>query len=253
MTRSVCMTVDVEDFYEGMAVLGERVERPARCESGLRGLLGDLQAQAGSPKITMFVVGGYAATVRSELQELVDAGHEVASHGPDHGRLPVRDLVRWLRTGREMLEDLFQVPVHGFRSPRFDVPDGGDLTGYREQLAEAGFSYVSDTAFVGDRSAVSELPVLSWHGLRLGGGSYQRMVPSALVRAVVATSSMPAVLYYHSYDFDRTLPGIAVVRSRALARQLVGRRRVESVFKRLTSRFGSDTCCRVASGIGSAA
>ena len=120
-----------------------------------------------------------------ELTDLVAGGHEIASHGPDHGRLPddPSDLVEWLRRGRAMLEDLVQVPVRGFRSPRFDIPRAVGLGAYRDLLAKAGFEYVSDTSILGRSSPVRELPVLSTRRFPIGGGSYQRLLPRAAVPA----------------------------------------------------------------------
>jgi hypothetical protein len=242
MTTPVCLTVDVEDFYDGMAVLGHNVVRPTGPPAGLRSLLDRLESQATKPKVTLFVVGNYARAVRDDLAAFAAAGHEIASHGPDHGRLPSRSLVEWLRTGRTVLEDLLGVAVRGFRSPRFDVPEDGGLVRYRDDLAEAGYEYVSDASVLGDRSPVREAPVLSWRGLRVGGGSYQRLLPFSAVVAATRGSLQPAVLYYHSYDFDDTLPGLEAVRSPMLARQLLGRGRIAPIAWRLTERFGSETC-----------
>jgi hypothetical protein len=245
---AVCVTVDVEDFAEGMAVLGERVAPRAPARTGRRGGLGwlleRLEAQDKKPKVTLFVVGDHAPGVRAELQAFAAAGHEVASHGPDHGRLPEDDLVGWLRRGRTMLEDLIGAPVTGFRSPRFDVPAGRGLTGYRHDLAEAGFAYVSDTARLGPASPVAELPVLTWRGVRVGGGSYQRLLPLALVTTAVRRGEEPAVLYYHSYVFDGTVPGLRAARTPQLARQVLGRRRIAPMVWRITGRFGSRTCAQ---------
>ena len=77
-----------------------------------------------------------------------------------------------------MLEDLVQRPVRGFRSPRFEIPRAVGLARYRELLAEAGFSYVSDTSRLGEGSPVRELPVLTCHRFPIGGGSYQRLLPT---------------------------------------------------------------------------
>jgi peptidoglycan/xylan/chitin deacetylase (PgdA/CDA1 family) len=242
MSSAVCMTVDVEDFYDGMAVLGHDVARPPGAQNGLASLLDRLEALVTKPKVTLFVVGNYAPAVRDDLAAFAAAGHEIASHGPDHGRLPSGALVDWLRTGRQILEDLLGIAVHGFRSPRFDVPGEGGLTRYRDQLAEAGYRYVSDASHLGARSPVHEVPVLSWRGLRVGGGSYQRVLPFPAVAAATQRADGPAVLYYHSYDFDDTLPGIGAVRSPMLARQLVGRSRIAPIAWRLTERFGSETC-----------
>ena len=239
----MCVTVDVEDFYDGMAVLGEKVARPPSAAPALSSLLERLSAQPSKPKVTLFVVGDYAPAVRDDLAAFAAAGHEIASHGPDHGRLPSEGLGAWLRRGRLALEDLLGVPVRGFRSPRFDVPQGG-LERYHDTLAEAGYAYVSDTSRLGSRSPVREVPVLSWHGVRVGGGSYQRLLPFGAVAAVAQRRRGPAVLYYHSYDFDGSLPGLGAVRSPMLARQLLGRRRIAPLVWRLTERFGSETCIR---------
>ena len=247
MTARVCMTVDVEDFYDGMAELGEVLDRPADARSGLSGLASVLEADRGA-EVTLFVVGNYADRVHDELEALLARGHEVASHGPDHGHLPEdpAELVEWLRTGRAMIEDRLQRPVTGFRSPRFDVPRTLELVHYRALLAEAGFRYVSDRMVLGSASPVRELPVLTRYRFPLGGGSYQRLLPGAAVDAAVGTSPEPVVLYYHSYDFGATLPEVSKIRSLALAKQLVGRRRVTGLFSRLLHRYGSEACRRVA-------
>ncbi len=244
MTAEVCLTIDVEDWYDGMAVLGEPFARPARTRSGLSDLIGLLESAEGDPAVTLFVVGDYADRVRVELLDLATHGHEIASHGPDHGRLPEEraGLVEWLRRGRETIEDLVQRPVRGFRSPRFDIPEQVGLAGYREALAEAGFGYVSDTHRLGEGSPVREIPVLTAFGFPIGGGSYQRLLPTAAVSATVRSADGPAVLYYHSYDFGATLPSTRSIRSLAVAKQLVGRGRIAGMFSRILSRYGSKAC-----------
>lgn len=240
------MSIDVEDFYEGMSVLGHDLERPAGIVDRLSDLVGGLDAQPNDPRVTLFVVGHHAPGIRAALEAFAGAGHEIASHGPDHGRLPSEDVVGWLRRGREMLEDLLGVPVRGFRSPRFDLPPHGNLQRYRDELADAGYEYVSDASHLGNGSAVREAPVMSWKGLRLGGGSYQRLLPYPAVAAAIESNAGTAFCYYHSYDFDGTTPGLGAIRSTAVARQLLGRGRIAPMFLRLARRFGSETCLSAA-------
>ena len=243
-STTVCATVDVEDFYEGMAVLGApvaRTEGADRAADGLLSLLALRDAQPSAPKLTLFVVGSYAPAMAKALQAFAAAGHEIASHGPDHGRLPGAGLVAWLRRGRDMLEQLLEVPVRGFRSPRFDIPEGG-LARYRDALADAGYAYVSDDSRLGGGSPVGELPVLSWRGVRVGGGSYQRFLPGPVVTSALERSEGPAVVYYHSYDFDGSLPPLRAVRTVALAKQLVARGRIGGEFRAITARYGSRRC-----------
>jgi hypothetical protein len=248
MSTRVCLTVDVEDWYDGMAELGEHLPRPDGAKSGLTGLAAMLDRPADRPAarplVTLFVVGNYADTLGSELEELAGQGHEIASHGPDHGHLPEDPsiLLEWLCRGRVMLEDRLGRPVRGFRSPRFDVPATLGLDRYRDLLAEAGFEYVSDTRVLGSASPVRELPVLARFGYPFGGGSYQRLLPAAATRSAVGSATGTAVLYYHSYDFGATLPPTASIRSVPVAKQLVGRGRVSTLFKQMLDRYGSEAC-----------
>ena len=246
---TVCLTVDVEDWYDGMAEVGHVLPPPASPPSGLESLRA-LLAGAPGARLTLFVVGKYCATVAGELRELAADGHEVASHGPDHGSPPpgAEALEDWLRRGREMAEDVVQRPVTGFRSPRFRVPAVG-LERYRESLGEAGFRYVSDRHRMGTGSPVQELPVFRWRGIPLGGGSYQRLLPKAALGPVLARRSGPAVLYYPSYDFGVPLPSPWSTRSPAVLKQVLCRRRIPGVVRRLLSEHGSVTCSEVADGV----
>jgi hypothetical protein len=246
------VTVDVEDFHDGMVELGH----PVPGEGGIR--LGDLldllhTGQLGEgARLTFFVVGKFAGSCRAPLVELAERGHEIASHGPDHGQLPQdrRELVRWLAAGREMVEQVVQRPVVGFRPPRFDAPASMPLGAYREAIGEAGFTYVSDTRAspAGGAAGVVELPVTRVGPVPLGGGSYQRFLPRPAVAAILARARRPAVFYYHSYDFSLdALPPLTTARSAAEVRQLLVRRRIPRVFLEVLGRFGSVTCREVAS------
>ena len=241
-----CLTVDVEDWYDGMADLGQPVHRHGPRRSGLDALLKLLAPVPcdEAHRLTFFVVGRYAPEVADELQQLAGAGHEMASHSADHTAVPEDPgrLKAWLREGRERLEEVVQRPVRGFRSPRFDVPQTIPLKTYREILAEAGFHYVSDRHAVGKSSAVAELPVLQWRGIPIGGGSYQRLLPQAVVRLLNSPRAEPAVLYYHSYDFGDVLPTYRQDRSRAVLHYSFGRRRIPPIFKTLLTTTGSVSC-----------
>ncbi len=238
-----CLTIDVEDWYDGMAELGHALAPVESGPSGLEALRRLLLARPEC-RVTLFVVGKYAAEVGPDLRQLAEDGHEMASHGPDHGRLPedATHLEDWLRRGREMVEEVVEVPVVGFRSPRFDVPESMGLDKYREILARAGFTYVSDRHCSGAGSPVKELDVFRWHGLPMGGGSYQRLLPTPTARALVERTRRPAVLYYHSYDFGVNLPSPWSARSPAVLKQVIGRRRIPTIFDNVLRSVGSVSC-----------
>ena len=222
------------------SALGHDVSPPPTREPGVRELGRFLEHK--SARITLFVVGRHARAAGDALRSLAAAGHEIASHGPDHGRLPDerRALGDWLRAGREMVEDVVGLPVRGFRSPRFDVPV--DLREFRDVIANAGFAYVSDTSRSGPSSPVAELPIaLRWH-IPVGGGSYQRVMPRKVVASVTRRMWPPVVLYYHSYDFGKELPSVWSARSPLVLSQLLGRTRIASTFEFLIDTLGSQTC-----------
>ncbi len=243
-----CFTVDVEDFHDGMAELGRPLPGPLGVRlDNLLGILAGLSTEHA--RLTFFVVGKVAGTLAAPLIELAESGHEIASHGPDHGRLPEgpEELESWLRRGKSMLEDVVQKPVLGFRPPRFDEPGAMTASRFREVIGRAGFTYVSSERSGDDaRSPVVDLPVSRAIGLRLGGGSYQRLLPRHVVSSVLRRCPQPAVFYYHSYDFSwGTLPSVWSSRSLLDVRQLLLRRRIPAVFSDLLAEFGSQTCGEV--------
>lgn len=252
----VCFTVDVEDWYDGIAELGYPVTTSTTGRVGPSGLealgrlLGTTPGQTAS-RVTLFVVGKYANNVRDGLRDLAAAGHELASHGPDHG-WPPEDPSRledWLRRGRMMIEDVAGCPVEGFRSPRFDIPTSMGLDRYRDILARAGFTYVSDRHSLGSRSPVRELPVFQWKGLPLGGGSYQRLLPRQSLKPLLHRRQQPIIFYYHSYDFGVSLPSPWSTRSPAVLKQVVARGRIPTIFRHLLQSVGSISCLEAARGL----
>jgi hypothetical protein len=68
------------------------------------------------------------------------------------------------------------------------------------------------------------------------------MVPFGALASVIRRFRGTAVCYYHSYDFDGTTPGLRAIRSTLLAREVLGRSRIEPIFMRLARHFGSETC-----------
>jgi peptidoglycan/xylan/chitin deacetylase (PgdA/CDA1 family) len=250
MSEGVCITVDVEDWYDSMRRLGCPVPRPKERSDGLEDLH-DLLRASPDARLTLFVVADVAQRNAQELISLAREGHEIGSHGVEHGRMPEDPgaLHFWLVRARQTLEDVLQQPIHGFRSPLFAKPASLSLAAYREALARAGFTYVSDRDLLGPGSPVRELPVHEVRGLPLGGGSYQRVLPRPAVRAAIQRASRPAVLYYHSYDFGNGLPVAPRDRRLPVLKQVLARQRIAPVFANLLTSYGSETCRDVAAAV----
>lgn len=90
---------------------------------------------------TIFVTADIAPLVVDLLQEAIDAGFEIASHGFNHTSVLEQtveqfkdDLVR----SKDELEGLLSVPILSYRAPSFSMPISKK---YFEILDEVGFQY----------------------------------------------------------------------------------------------------------------
>lgn len=171
---------------------------------------------------TFFIVGEEARRHPDLVADIAAAGHEVALHGLRHVPLAEIDpakLAEELREGRELLEQLAQVTVTGFRAPQFSLTRA--CPGAPEAIAEAGFAYSSSVlpnasplfGFPGAPagpfswpSGLIELPVtlLGAGKARVPlGGLYFRSLPLGLTKKLLLAADQTVQwLYLHPYDFD---------------------------------------------------
>ncbi len=112
----------------------------------------------GTPQRDAVRRGPLRAGVRSTLAEFAAAGHEIASHGPDHGRLPVQGDRRLAAPGARDARGPSAGPRDGVSLAALRRAGGGRSGAYRDQLAEAGYDYVSDTSLPGGRLAGARAP-----------------------------------------------------------------------------------------------
>lgn len=214
--------------------LDDRVER--NCERIL-----DMFAEA-DVHATFFTLGWVAQRHGSLMRRIVDAGHELASHGWDHERVFRFDRNSFstdLERSKKVLEDASGQPITGYRAPSFSI-DHRTPWAYMA-LAEQGFQYSSSVAPIshdhyGWRKAprfafkplpwadLIEIPVTTAHfaGRRLaaGGGGFFRVLPYGFsrwaIRQVNHTDGRPAVFYFHPWEIDPQQPRVtgASLRSR---------------------------------------
>ncbi|WP_308814408.1 XrtA system polysaccharide deacetylase [Sphingomonas sp. GV3] len=237
------LSVDVEEWFQVGAF--ERVidkrdwdGMASRVEANTGAVL-DLFA-AADVRATFFTLGWIAARHPRLIHRIVDAGHEVASHGWDHQRVFTMDAATFradLARAKGALEDAGGQAITGYRAPSFSIDARTPWA--HEELAAAGYVYSSSVAPVrhdhyGWReapryafrpvagSALIELPVtvarLAGRHIATGGGFF-RLLPAALtdfaVRQVNA-ERQAAVFYFHPWEVDPGQPrvGHAPLRSR---------------------------------------
>ena len=229
------LSVDVEEWFqvgafERVIAKGDWDTIASRVEANTGAVL-DLFAESGV-HATFFTLGWVAARHPRLIRRIVDAGHEVASHGWDHQRVFTMDAAAFradLARARIALEDAGGQRVTGYRAPSFSI-DTRNLWAFNE-LAEAGYAYSSSVAPVahdhyGWRDApryafrpltdapLVELPVtvakVGGRHLATGGGFF-RLLPAALTDLAVRQvngDGHAGIFYFHPWEVDPAQPRV---------------------------------------------
>jgi len=191
---------------------------------------------------TFFTLGWVAHRYPALIRRIVDAGHEIASHGWDHQRVFTMDAGLFradLARARAAIEDAAGQRVTGYRAPSFSIDQRTPWA--HAVLAEADYAYSSSVAplahdHYGWRdaprfafrplpdSALVEVPVtVAQFGTRrvATGGGFFRLLPAALmdfaVRQVNAADH-PAMFYFHPWEIDPAQPRVAAAPLRSKIR-----------------------------------
>lgn len=226
MKRYAVLSMDVEDWYHLDYFRGLNPERTSSMLDGLDVYLSFLARH--SIHTTFFVLSELAESLSGTLRAMVEAGHEVASHGVAHKRplqMTADEFAVDLRQSKAVLENVVQRRVEGFRAPCFSM----DRTRL-EEVRRAGYTYDSSridftghplygSLNVDDFDAVSPghstqqgfhefdvstLPVLGKR-LPVSGGGYLRIFPWAIMRPLIqahVNRSPLYVLYIHPFELS---------------------------------------------------
>jgi polysaccharide deacetylase family protein (PEP-CTERM system associated) len=223
---ALLLSFDVEDWHQ---LVHRRYGRrdwdrqgPAfeRQVDTILSLLDELGARA-----TFFVLGITAARYPDVVRELAERRHEIACHGYVHARVYEQTRAEFRSDVERALDTIGastgRRPL-AYRAPAFSInrrtPWAYDV------LAELGFRCDSshyDSPRIPDRiapvpaepfrlavangEALWEFPVAVWRKIPIGGGSYWRVLPTAVLeRGLSALRRQTAypVLYFHPYEFD---------------------------------------------------
>ena len=232
------LSVDVEDWFQ-FGAFETVIDRKdwdsleCRVERNTDAVMA-LFDEAGI-KATFFVLGWVAERYPALIRRIVEAGHEIASHGYGHDRVftftPEQFAADLLRS-RKLIEDAAGVAVTGYRAPSFSIDQRTPWA--HEILAEQGYSYSSSVAPVKhDHYGWAEAPRFAFHPvagsdfleipvttaqlgskrLAAGGGGFFRLLPYAFsrwaIRQVNDDEQRPAVIYFHPWEIDPGQPRVA--------------------------------------------
>jgi polysaccharide deacetylase family protein (PEP-CTERM system associated) len=268
MSISGAMTIDVEDYFQVQA-FADVIDRdgweswPRRVEANTDWLLDALAAR--HQRATFFTLGWVADRHKSLIRRIVDAGHELASHGYGHQLVDQigpdafrADLIR----ARTALEDAGGVAVIGYRAPTFSI--GPHVPWAWEILEETGHRYSSSlfpvrhdlygtpdasrTPFQPAGLALWEIPLTTirryGRNWPCAGGGYFRLLPYATYRQAVQHlhrhEQNPAIFYTHPWELDPGQPQIPGARLAARFRHRVNLARMKSRFSALLIDFAWD-------------
>jgi polysaccharide deacetylase family protein (PEP-CTERM system associated) len=239
-----CLTIDVEEWFHvcqnegplGSAHWDALPSRVVETTTDLLTLLADCQIRA-----TFFVLGWVASRHPSLVQRIVDAGHEVASHGHMHQlvyELTSAQFATDLATARDALRAAGAPEVRGYRAPSWSI-NRRSLWAL-DELSAAGFSFDSSMApmkIVGDptfpeqphrrmtaRGSLLEFPPLVdrrfGQNMPLGVGWGLRMSSPGRVLRVIEDRNkrgVPVALAVHPWEIDPDPPRARLPASKRFA------------------------------------
>jgi polysaccharide deacetylase family protein (PEP-CTERM system associated) len=229
------MTIDVEDYFQVSAFSGlisrnTWENQPCRIERNMErilALLGEANVHA-----TFFTLGWIAKRYPQIVRDIINNGHELASHGYHHLRASDQRPVEFredVTRSKMLLEDLGGRPVIGYRAPSFSI--GRSNLWALDTLQEAGYLYSSSIYPIRhdhygmpeaprfkfrhrDQGGLVELPAttvkLFWRNFPAGGGGYFRLFPYHvsrwLLRRVNQLDRQPCIFYFHPWEIDHEQP-----------------------------------------------
>jgi polysaccharide deacetylase family protein (PEP-CTERM system associated) len=232
------LSVDVEDWFQVGAfetVIDRNSwdSRECRVEQNTDNVLALFED--ANVKGTFFTLGWVAERYPELIRRIVDAGHEIASHGYGHDRVfnfTPGQFAEDLKRSRKLIEDAAGVAVTGYRAPSFSIDQRTPWA--HEILAEQGYTYSSSVApikhdhygwaeaprfafFPVAGSDFLEIPVttaqLGSKRLAAGGGGFFRLLPYAFshwaINQVNRRDGRPAVIYFHPWEIDPDQPRVA--------------------------------------------
>lgn len=250
------MSVDVEDYFQVWA-FSDVVARESWDGYKLR--VGETTRRCldlfeeHHVKATFFTLGWVAERDPSLIRDIVNRGHELASHGYDHTKVNQQTRANFkadiLKT-KSILEDAAGSVVRGYRAAGFSIDKNTPWA--HDVLAEAGHQYSSSSHPIahdhyGDANAAQtpfhpiagseflEAPVATVNifGKRIsaaGGGWFRAsplIVSNALIQRAANTLSGPVIFYFHPWEVDPDQPRLNRASAKSKLRHYINLREMQ--------------------------
>ena len=260
------MSVDVEDYFQ-VGAFEHTIPHtdwdrwPCRVEANVERIL-NLFAKH-QVKATFFTLGWIAERYPQVVRNIVQHGHELASHGYGHQRashLTESEFFEDVSRAKGLLEDIGGVAIKGYRAPSFSI--GAQNLWALDILENTGHRYSSSIYPIAhDHYGMPDAPrfpyrpercasllevpptTVDWNGRNLpaAGGGYFRLFPYAasrwLINRVNRSDQRPAMFYFHPWEIDPGQPRIAGAPLKSRFRHYVNLGRMENKLARLCADF----------------
>jgi len=262
------MTVDVEDYFH-VSAFETHIDRDdwdnivCRIPQNLDKILALFDKH--NTKATFFTLGWVAERYPHLIRDIAASGHEIASHGWSHIRIPESnpdEFYQDVDKTRKLLQDISGQPVYGYRAASYSVTR--ESFWIYEKLAEAGYRYSSSIfpikhpyygmpnapkqPFWVTRHDITEIPLttveLLGKPLPLSGGGWFRLIPYFAFKSglkKVNQINRPGIFYIHPWEFDPNQPRQENISVKTAFRHYMNLSYVEQRMDRLLKDFQWDT------------
>lgn len=223
-------TVDVEDWYHGVADERIRASAERRLHYGMSILL-ELLAEF-NVKGTFFWLGHAAVEHPRLVKQVAEAGHEIGCHGWAHELIYAMSAQRFreeTKRARDTIADLTGRPVVAYRAPYFSITSKSLWA--LEILADLEFQYDSSIfpvrnwrygipsynpqpqQVITPSGSIYEIPAsvrrVFKYNIPVSGGAYFRLYPYSITRSnfhALEQEGRRVIFYIHPWELDLNHP-----------------------------------------------
>jgi polysaccharide deacetylase family protein (PEP-CTERM system associated) len=266
------MSVDVEDYFQVSAFEknispSDWDKLPCRVENNTQNIL-ELFDQTNT-KSTFFMLGWVAERYPQLAREIVDQGHELASHGYAHQRATQQSRAEFrqdIDRAKKMLEDISGKKILGYRAPSYSISTANLWA--HDELLETGHTYSSSVYPVKhDLYGIPDAPRFAYHcenglleipittskvgpkNIPAGGGGFFRLFPYAFSKWNIARvnrdDEQPTIFYFHPWEIDPDQPRQKGISLKSRFRHYLNLNKMQPRLKRLLTDFNWDRMDRI--------